>query len=141
EPARLAALASACAMAATALPEREPHAAVYEGFGALLDALDGAPAWAAGYVRWELALLADLGYGLDLTRCAATGEAEDLAYVSPRAGQAVSRAAAEPWRDRLLPLPAFLLGAQAAAEPEDVRHGLALTGFFLERRVLAPYGR
>ena len=141
DPARLAALAAACAVAEAVLPEREAHPAVYEGLAALLDALDGSPAWAAGYVRWELALLAELGYGLDLARCAATGTAEDLAYVSPRSGQAVSRAAAEPWRDRLLPLPAFLLGAQAGAEAADLRDGLALTGFFLERRVLAPHGK
>src|SRR5690606_35034023 len=108
---------------------------------ALLDALDRSPVWPAVYVRWELGLLAELGYGLDLSRCAATGAADDLAYVSPRSGQAVSRAAAEPWRDRLLRLPAFLLGVQAVAEPADVRDGLALTGFFLERRVLQPHGR
>lgn len=141
DPARLAALAAACAMTEAVLPEREAHPAVYEGLAALLDALDGSPAWAAGYVRWELALLSELGYGLDLARCAATGTADDLAYVSPRSGQAVSRAAAEPWRDRLLPLPAFLLGAQAGAEPADLRDGLALTGFFLERRVLAPHDK
>lgn len=141
DPARLAALASACAVVEAALPEREPHPALYEAVAALLDALEGSPAWAAAYVRWELGLLAELGYGLDLTRCAATGDREDLAYVSPRSGQAVSRAAAEPWRDRLLPLPGFLLGAQAGAGPAEVRDGLALTGFFLERRVLAPHGR
>ncbi len=141
DAARLAALASACAMTEAALPEREAHPAVYEGMSALLDALDVSPAWAAAYVRWELALLAELGYGLDLARCAATGGVDDLAYVSPRSGQAVGRAAAEPWRDRLLPLPAFLLGAQAGADAGEVRAGLALTGFFLERRVLAPHGK
>jgi DNA repair protein RecO (recombination protein O) len=141
DPVRLAALAAACAMTEAALPEREAHPAVYEGMAALLDALDGSAAWAAAYVRWELALLSELGYGLDLARCAATGGVDDLAYVSPRSGQAVSRAAAEPWRDRLLPLPAFLLGTQAGAHPGDLRDGLALTGFFLERRVLAPHGR
>jgi DNA repair protein RecO (recombination protein O) len=138
---RLAALASACALAEAALPEREPHPGAYEGFGALLDALAGAPDWPATYARWELALLAELGYGLDLARCAATGETEDLAYVSPRSGQAVGREAAGPWRDRLLPLPAFFLGAQAPAEAQDVRDALELTGLFLERRVLAPHGR
>jgi DNA repair protein RecO (recombination protein O) len=141
DPIRLAALAAACAMTEAALPEREAHPAVYEGMVALLDALGASEAWTAAYVRWELALLAELGYGLDLARCAATGRIDDLAYVSPRSGQAVSRAAAEPWRDRLLPLPAFLLGAQAGAEAADLRDGLALTGFFLERRVLFPHGR
>lgn len=138
---RLAALASACALAESALPEREAHPAAYDGFRGLLDALEESASWAATYARWELALLAELGYGLDLARCAATGGVEDLAFVSPRSGQAVGRTAAGPWRDRLLPLPAFFLGAQAPADAQDVRDGLSLTGLFLERRVLAPHGK
>jgi DNA repair protein RecO (recombination protein O) len=88
-------------------------------------------------------LLAELGFGLELTRCAATGETADLVYVSPKSGHAVSRRAGEPYRDKLLRLPPFLLPQAAAATPapEDVLDGLALTGFFLERRVFEPHGR
>lgn len=141
--ARLACLAAAAAVAEAALPEREPHPVAYEGLLVLLGALDADAGWAVGYVEWELALLAELGFGLDLARCAATGATADLVHVSPKSGQAVSAAAGEPYRDRLLRLPPFLLPAPhaAAASPQDVADGLALTGFFLERRVFAPEGR
>jgi DNA repair protein RecO (recombination protein O) len=86
-------------------------------------------------VRWELDLLTSLGFGLDLTRCAATGDTADLAYVSPKSGRAVSRAAGHGYRDRLLPLPSFLI-SQAKPEREDVLAGLRLTGYFLDRHVL-----
>jgi DNA repair protein RecO (recombination protein O) len=86
-------------------------------------------------------LLQDLGYGLDLTRCAATGSVDDLVYVSPRTGRAVSRQAGEPYRDRLLMLPPFLLGAQAGLAAGDVDLGLILTGHFLEQFVFAPLNR
>lgn len=137
--ARLMALQSACAVAAEALPEREPHPAIYDGFAAFLAALDG-PHWAAVYVRWEMGVLADLGFGIDLSRCAATGQApgegnDQLAYVSPRTGRAVSLSAGEPWRDKLLPLPGFLIG-RGEDSPDEVAKGLALTGFFLERHAL-----
>ena len=100
-----------------------------------------APGWRLDYVRWELALLADLGYGLDLSACAATGATEDLTYVSPRTGRAVSDAAAQPYRNRLLRLPRFLLdNTLADADAADVAAGLTLTGFFLERQLLAPHG-
>lgn len=139
----LAGLSAACALSQVALPEREPHAALHEGLVALLEALEGAPDWAARYVRWELGLLRELGFGLDLSCCAATGVRDWLAYVSPRSGQAVSEAAAAPWRDKLLPLPAFLITGLIAGADEvaadDVARGLELTGFFLERRVFAPH--
>ena len=142
DPARLACLAAAAAMAEAALPEREQHPRAYDGLKALLEALDADRGWALGYVEWEAALLAELGFGLDLSRCAATGEAADLIYVSPKSGQAVSSKAGEPYRDRLLPLPGFLVpGSNAAPTPQDVLDGLALTAFFLERRVFAPHGR
>lgn len=140
---RLAALSAACALADTALPEREPHADIYDSLTALLAAFAG-PGWPAHYVRFELGLLAALGYGLDLMRCAATGRNDQLAYVSPKTGRAVSLAAGEPWRDQLLSLPAFLLAdASLAAEPAagDLAHGLALTGFFLSRHVFEPNDR
>lgn len=139
DPLRLAALSAAAAVAEVALPEREPHPVLFEGLLSLLDALERSPAWAAVYVRWEVELLKELGFGLDLSRCAATGTTEDLAFVSPRSGRAVSAAAAAPYADRLLRLPRFLLGSQGGkAEAAHIADGLALTGFFLERHVLAP---
>jgi DNA repair protein RecO (recombination protein O) len=135
--ARLAALSAATAVVDAALPEREPHARLFEALDALIATLQRGPAlpvWAARYVRFELDLLADLGFGLDLARCAATGVTEGLAYVSPKTGRAVSAAAAEPYRDRLLPLPAFLTrpgDAENGAPPADILAGLALTGYFL----------
>ena len=133
DPLKLSVLSSACAVADGALAEREPHPAVYEGLLALIELLDSA-VWAAAYVKWETGLLADLGFGLDLTRCAATGLNDDLAYVSPRTGRAVSLSAGEPYRDRLLRLPGFLIG-RGSDTPEEVMHGLDLTGFFLDRHV------
>ncbi|MCC6918630.1 MAG: DNA repair protein RecO, partial [Alphaproteobacteria bacterium] len=93
DPDRLAALSAAAAVADLALPEREPHPRAFDGFVGLLAALEADTGWAAAYVRWELDLLAELGFGLDLARCAATGTEADLVYVSPRSGRAVSRAA------------------------------------------------
>jgi len=140
DPDRLAALSSAAALIALALPEREPHGDVYQGFSELIEALDSAPTWPQHYVVWECVLLAALGFGLDLTCCAATGTNDDLAYVSPKTGRAVSRSAGEPYQDKLLPLPAFLW-RDAAAEPLDIAAGLTVTGFFLHHHVLAPQGR
>ena len=97
--------------------------------------------WPAIYVRLELGLLQELGFGLDLEKCAATGETEDLAFVSPRTGRAVSRAAAEPYKGKLLPLPAFLSTGGLPADPEELRQGLDLTGFFLERHVFWPHNK
>jgi DNA repair protein RecO (recombination protein O) len=143
DPARLACLAAATALAEASLPEREPHPAAYAGLSALLESLDADHGWAVGYVEWELLLLAELGFGLDLSRCAASGATTDLVYVSPRSGQAVSAAAGEPYRDKLLRLPPFLLAhaAEAAPSPQDVVDGLALTGYFLDRRVFEPHDR
>ncbi|MFO0995195.1 MAG: DNA repair protein RecO [Alphaproteobacteria bacterium] len=140
DPLRLAVLSSACAVAEAALPEREPHPLVYAGLARVLDSLEG-DAWGETYVRWELALLGDLGFGLDLGACAATGETESLAYVSPRTGRAVSLAAGEPYKDRLLALPGFLLEEGGVAEPAALSAGLGLTAHFLAQHVLAPHGR
>jgi DNA repair protein RecO (recombination protein O) len=142
DPARLACLSAAAVLAESTLPEREPHPRAHEGFSSLLDALDADAGWAVCYVRWELALLAELGFGLDLARCAATGATGDLIYVSPRSGQAVSAQAGAPYRDRLLALPRFLVPrSDAEPTPADVLDGLALTGHFLERRVFDPHNR
>ncbi|MCE2509914.1 MAG: DNA repair protein RecO [Alphaproteobacteria bacterium] len=132
---RLAALTSACAVANASLPEREPHAAAYRGFLGFLAVLD-ASNWPSAYVRWELLLLAELGYGLDLAACAATGSETDLLYVSPRTGRAVSAGAGAPYADRLLPLPAFLI-RDAAWDTAAIRDGLRLTGHFLDRHIFA----
>ncbi|MBF0393280.1 MAG: DNA repair protein RecO [Alphaproteobacteria bacterium] len=128
---RLACLASACAVAEAALPERQPHPAAYAGLAALLESLPG-EAWPSIYVHWELAVLRELGFGLDLGRCAATGVSDGLAFVSPKTGRAVSASAGEPWRDKLLKLPAFLVTGGVGGASEVVE-GLALTGFFLEK--------
>jgi DNA repair protein RecO (recombination protein O) len=137
----LAGLSAAAAVSAGALPEREAHPGVFFGLEALILALSQPEIWPAVYVRFEAGLLQDLGFGLDLSRCAATGSTDDLIYVSPRTGRAVSRQAGEPYRDRLLRLPPFLLGAQAGLEPGDVDLGLILTGHFLEQFVFAPLNR
>jgi DNA repair protein RecO (recombination protein O) len=143
DPVRLACLAAAAAMAEAALPEREPHPRLFEGFASLLESLDRDEGWARGYVEWEFTLLAELGFGLDLSRCAATGTTDHLAFVSPKSGQAVSAEAGAPHRAKLLRLPPFLLPHAQESRPEaqDLRDGLALTGFFLDRRVFAPQGR
>ena len=140
DPLRLAALASACAVAEATLPERHPYPALYAAFIALLDGLAGEPQWAAVYARWELGLLDELGFGLDLSHCASTGATEDLIYVSPKSGRAVSREAGEPYRDKLLPLPGFLAGNGATKAP-DIAAALRLTGHFLERHVFAPHDK
>jgi DNA repair protein RecO (recombination protein O) len=139
DPDRLAALASAAALIALTLPEREPHGDVYQDLGRLIAGFDSA-GWAADYVAWECALLAALGFGLDLSACAATGVNDDLAYVSPRSGRAVSRSAGAPYHDKLLPLPVFLWSA-APADEADIIAGLALTGHFLSHHLLEPQGR
>jgi DNA repair protein RecO (recombination protein O) len=128
----LAILRAACATAEGALPEREAHPRVFTGLLHLLAHLAEGPPVLADLVRWEAALLADLGYGLDLSACALSGTTEGLAWVSPRTGRAVADAAAGAWRDRLLRLPPLLLD-EGAGNPEDWRDGLRLTGHFLAR--------
>nr|WP_308909585.1 DNA repair protein RecO [Pseudokordiimonas caeni] len=144
--ARLAALSAMVSVVAATLPEREPHGRVYEGLVALLDLLeDDASAlvhWGEGLVRLELGVLADLGYGLDLSECAATGDNDNLTYVSPKSGRAVSASAGAPYAERLLVLPPFLIDT-AAGRPSlrEVANGLALTGFFLGRNVWDVQGQ
>jgi DNA repair protein RecO (recombination protein O) len=140
DPLKLAALASACSVADVVLPEREPHEDVYQATATLIAAITGEnPNWPADYVRWELALLSALGFGLDLSKCAVTGDPDNLAFVSPKTGRAVSREGGQGYADRLLPLPAFLLRPVVdRAEPDrsDLLAGLRLTGYFLDRHVL-----
>jgi DNA repair protein RecO (recombination protein O) len=121
------------------LPERDPHPNLFEVTQFVLGFLDDRPVWPALVVRWELALLEELGFGLDLGSCASTGQSTDLVYVSPKSGRAVSSKAGEPYKDRLLGLPTFLRnGVSAPVSAEDVAAGFALTGHFLTARVLAP---
>jgi DNA repair protein RecO (recombination protein O) len=141
DPLALAVLRAATSVAEGALPEREAHPRVFHGLVALIATLARGPEAALpDLVRWEADLLADLGYGLDLARCAVSGTQEELAFVSPRTGRAVSAAAAGEWRDRLLPLPAFLLG-QGPSGPPDWLAGLRLTGHFLARDVFGTQHR
>jgi DNA repair protein RecO (recombination protein O) len=140
DPDRLAGLTAAASLVAAALPEREPSPDVFASFGSLLRALDSAADWPARYVGWERDLLAGLGFGMDLGRCAVSGVTTDLAYVSPRTGRAVSRAAGLPYRDKLLVLPGFLW----RDEPVDrgqIEIGMRLTEHFLVHHVFAPQGR
>jgi DNA repair protein RecO (recombination protein O) len=122
------------------LPERDPHAGLYEALDEILNHLDDAVPAAPMIVRFELQLLSELGFGLDLERCVATGVSGDLVYVSPKSGRAVSRAAGEPWADKMLRLPAFLRERDAVPIGHDLADGFALTGFFLARHALEPRG-
>jgi DNA repair protein RecO (recombination protein O) len=130
----LAMLSAACAVAEGALPEREPHARIFSGLLRLLAHLPLGARVLTDLVQWEITLLAELGFGLDLQSCAVTGETANLAYVSPRSGRAVSAEAAEPYKDRLLPLPNFLRGNEPP-DFADWAEGLRLTGHFLARDV------
>lgn len=135
----LAGLNAVCAMVRVTLAEREVHAGLWRATIAMLDDLELATDWPARYLRWEVLLLEELGFGLDLGRCAVTGAREDLAYVSPKTGRAVSRTGAGEWAARLLPLPECMLG-QGPASRADLGQGLAITGHFLARE-LAGMGR
>lgn len=141
DPLALAGLSAAAAVAAGALPEREPHPGAFLAFQALCQAFTQPDIWPAVFVRYEAGLLEELGFGLDLSKCAATGALDDLIYVSPKTGRAVSRAAGEPYKDRLLALPPFLLSAQGRLAPGDVAAGLDLTAHFLEAFIFNPINR
>ncbi len=142
EPLALDVLRAGCAVADGALPEREAHPVAFRGLVTVLSRLaDAGAAALAPYVRWEAALLAELGYGLDLARCAATEAEEGLVFVSPRSGRAVSAEAGAPYAARLLPLPHLLRDAADAGDPQQWRDGLRLTGFFLARDVFGTAHR
>jgi DNA repair protein RecO (recombination protein O) len=120
------------------LPERDPHEGLHDALIDILGRLDDASSAAPMVARFELQLLAELGFGLDLSECAATGAREQLDFVSPKSGRAVSRTAAAPWADKMLRLPAFLRDAEVEPAGHDLADGFALTGFFLTRHVLEP---
>jgi DNA repair protein RecO (recombination protein O) len=129
----LAGLSSACALLSVTLPERDPHERLWRATGDLLDGLGG-PGWETAYLRWEMLLLEELGFGLDLTACAVTGQTEGLAYVSPKTGRAVSVAGAGDWADRLLPLPAGM-ASDGEMTATAIRQGLLVTTHFLTREL------
>lgn len=140
EAMRLAALTTLTAEAQL-LPEREPHPRIYEAMRVILDTLEDEGTWPALLVRWEMGLLDELGFGLDLARCAATGSRDNLVYVSPKTGRAVSDQAGHAYRDRLLVLPGFLKGTEGGTPgPADVLAGFKLTGYFLDRHIFGPRG-
>lgn len=132
----LAGLSAACALALACLPEREAHAPAYEAMAVLLDNLDQLELWPPLMARWELGLLAELGFGLTLNRCAATGVRENLIYVSPKSACAVSAEAGAPYKDKLLALPAFLRGGAGEASLTEALDALETTGYFIETRIL-----
>lgn len=138
EPLPAAAIAWISALTASALPEEQPFARLHDALTALINAIEHAPAaskWGAALVRYELLLLKELGFGLDLDACAVTGEVTELVAVSPKTGRAVSAAAAAPYTGKLLPLPAFIRDGGSAPLPQ-ILDGLALTGHFLDQHIL-----
>lgn len=151
---KLAALTSACALLEAALPERHPYPKLYMAFYDFLQHMAERDDWQETYIRLELAILAESGFGLDLTRCAATGTTENLMYVSPKSGRAVSESAGEPYKEKLLRLPKILWRdsknrehridqdpAQSLCDSQDWRDGLTLTGYFLEHWLIEPHGK
>ncbi len=134
---RLAALTTITTLASL-LPEREPHPRIYDASLLLIDHLQDDAIWPAVLVKWEMGLLEELGFGLDLSKCAASGETKDLTHVSPRTGRAVCAREAEPWKDKLLALPAFVAGSPGAPTSAEVAQGLRLTGHFLARHIFEP---
>jgi DNA repair protein RecO (recombination protein O) len=139
----LAALGSLSALISLALPEREAHPWLYRRTQELLDALGTDTAWPALYVTWEKALIEEMGFGLDLSSCAASGSTDDLIYVSPKSGRAVSRSGGAQWANQLLPLPTFLKEdtATGVETPDDLRAGLRTTGYFLANWMCPALGR
>lgn len=136
----LSGLNAVTALLSFCLPEREPHPALYRETERLLDLLGQPEIWPLAYLRWELRLLEEMGYALQLSHCAVTGSQDDLIYVSPRTGRAVSRGAAGDWADRLLPLPAILRGDGPGPDSEVVQ-GLVTTGYFLNEHLAHDLGR
>lgn len=145
DPLRLAALTTAIALIETSLPERDPHAALYDGLQAIIEVLGAGEAahpleWLPGMVSFERGLLSDMGFPLDLEQCAVTGVVEELAFVSPKTGRAVSEAGAGTFKDRLLPLPAFLAPQGPKPDMQSIAQALDLTGHFLAKIIYAPHG-
>lgn len=143
EPLPAAAIEWSTVLTATVLPEGQPYPRLYDALEALLDAIEAAPSangWGAAFVRYELLLLAELGFGLDLDSCAVTGSNDSLVAVSPKSGRAVSAAEAEPYAGKLLPLPAFMRNGGRGSW-QEIADGLALTGHFLQRHLITERAR
>lgn len=143
EPLPAAAIEWTTVLTATALPEGQPYPRLYQALDGLLDAIEAAPSasgWGAALVRYELLVLAELGFGLDLERCAVTGANDGLVAVSPKSGRAVSAAEAEPYAGKLLPLPSFVRDGGSGSWAE-IADGLALTGHFLARDLITERSR
>jgi DNA repair protein RecO (recombination protein O) len=134
DPDALACLSSVLAMCESTLPEREPHPSIFEGLSVVLNSLES-EGWPSVYVKWELGLLAELGFGLDFSCCAASGVTENLIYVSPKSGRAVSAEEGQIYKSKMLALPPFLLTQGVAGAASEIIDGLVLTGYFLERHV------
>lgn len=135
----LAGVTAVTALLSLVLPERDPHPVFHDRSSALLDLAAEPALWPLAYLQWELALLDEMGFGLDLAACAVTGATDDLAYVSPKSGRAVARGAAGPWAERLLPLPAVLRG-EGEATGAEIALALGTTGWFIAHRLLAAQG-
>jgi DNA repair protein RecO (recombination protein O) len=136
---KLSGLCSICAVSDVALPEREAHRALYESFLILIDTFPDNFLWPTIYVKWELGLLQELGFGLDFSSCAVTGETKNLAFVSPKSGKAVTINAAAPYKHLLLKLPSFLTQSNKTGTIEDIQQALKLTGYFLNRHAFGTY--
>ena len=138
---RLNALSSACCIIESALPERHPYPRLYTVFQAFLQTLRDTEVWYESYVKLEMELLSECGFGLDLRTCAATGTTENLIYVSPKSGRAVCAQAGEPYKNKLLALPPFLLGMykKNRVESAEILDGMQLTGYFLDQWLFAPH--
>ncbi len=153
DAAKLAALSSACTLIEAAMPERHPYPKLYKQLRIFLHVLKEEEHWHEAYVRLEMAILTESGFGLDLSQCASTGVREDLVYVSPKTGRAVSREAGEPYKEKLLLLPEFLLpkalprkageGISVPCSPDtqETLAGLRVSGYFLDAWLLAPHGK
>lgn len=135
--ASLNAISTICTLLHFGLPEALPYPHLFDGTIILLDAIENDIAWQSSYVRWEAGLLSDTGYGFDLSACALTGATENLKWVSPKTGRAASKEAGEPYKEKLLALPPFLVSHENPIERGDIADGLALTGWFIERDLLA----
>lgn len=135
----LAGLNAVTSLLCFALPERESHPSLYRRTEQLLDLLGQDDIWPLAYLRWEMSLLDETGFGLDLTECAVTGATDELVYVSPKSGRAVSKAGAGEWAERLLPLPPCLRG-EGPAPDEEIVTALATTGYFLETKLATTLG-
>ncbi len=133
---RLSALSSACALSESSLPERAPYSNLYSSLMALIDKIHNSRDWYISYANFELTLLSDLGFSLDFSSCAVTGNTADLIYISPRSGRAVSLTAGEPWKEKLLPLPAFFLpNGPTMVSKKELLDALKLTGWFLDNHL------